>query len=216
MTIGSANGNDVGAIAGAADCAVGQLVNRRAVSVVAGDDVGAAEIAGAANNYDARSNCDLNCLAKRIRVKGFAHWHAQAEVGNADVVACAVLNHPVDGRQYIARAANTVLVENANINQVGAGSNTGVVCCIAAGGCAAPCCYTGYAGSMAISIAAALAAAKIDGRDDTRLIIRYEVRVICTDATVENCDSYPFAVDARGSWLIRLHLRHARRIVSQI
>ena len=58
--------------------------------------------------------------------------------------------------------ANTILIKHAHVNQVGARSNAGVVCCITAGGCATPCRYAGYAGSVAISIAAAFAAAEID------------------------------------------------------
>ena len=162
MAVGGANGDGVRAVSRAANCVVGHLVNGGAICVVAGDDIGAAEIAGTANHHDSRPDCYFNRLAEGVRMKGFANRHAQAQVGNANVIAFTILNHPVDGGKDVAGAADTVLIKHANVNQVGARSNAGVVCCITAGGCATPCRYAGYAGSVAISIAAAFAAAEID------------------------------------------------------
>ena len=103
-------------------------------------------------------------------MKRFADRHAQAEVGNANVVTSAIFNHPVYSGKHIARPADAVFIKDAKVNQIRAGSNTGVVCCITVGGCATPCCYAGYAGSVAISIAAALAAGFNSERGDGRSV----------------------------------------------
>jgi len=84
-----------------------------------------------------------------------------AEIDHANVQALTVLHHPVEGGQHVARATQSVFIEDAHVNYVGSGGHTSVIRCVTRGSVSTAGGDARDSRSMSVSIARALAAAEI-------------------------------------------------------
>src|ERR1043165_6088587 len=118
MRVGGADGNYVRTVARAVDAAKSLLVNRGAVGILSDDLFPGTTIACTGNGDDVSERCGFHCFANRIEVERFFRGGAQAYVYDANVVAVAILNDPIQAGDHIANAAGARVVQDSDVNQV--------------------------------------------------------------------------------------------------
>src|SRR2546421_6043688 len=118
MHVSRANRNRVRAVAGAVNTTVSQTVDWRSIRVLSDDFFSPSAVAGADHDYDVREHGSFDCFANRIEMKRFFRRRAEAHVRNANAVAIAILNYPVQSGDDVANAACAGVVQDSNVNQV--------------------------------------------------------------------------------------------------
>src|SRR5205085_12584061 len=109
MRIGRADGDDVRAVAGAANAAIDEPVNIIALRVFADHFVSPPVVACAGDDDDTRVDRMRDRYAQRVFAPRLAHRRAKAHVDDVDAIAITILDRPVDGAQHTARRARTML-----------------------------------------------------------------------------------------------------------
>src|SRR2546423_629674 len=115
MRVSRANSDRVRAVARAVDTTVSQSVNRRAIRVLSNDFFCAAAISGADHYYDVGKHGSFDCFANWIEMERFFRRRAEAHVHNANVVAIAILNYPIQSGDHIADEARASVVQYSHV-----------------------------------------------------------------------------------------------------
>ena len=107
------DGERVGIIAGSFDGAVAFRVQAEVATIVAGGD----------HDCDARSPGFLNLLAQRVECVALVDGAAQGEIDDSDVVRGLERNGLIDSLNDRGVGTNPVFVKNAQVDEVGVGSD---------------------------------------------------------------------------------------------
>src|SRR5581483_4273585 len=154
-----AHGDDVGIVGGRGDGSVALVAGGVVASLIAGGDY----------HHDSRLPRRFHGLAERVVSVTLEHLPSEREVDHPDVVGVLQLDGGLEGIDYLAVAARTVLIEDTQVDEVHIGGNAfdrePVI--VAGGGGAIAADDAGHVGAMAVEVGGGVGAAgKILAIDD--------------------------------------------------